>query len=401
MPASTFSPPVRKTVTAWRKPWYFTFEGWHRYLVPRFVLPSRSQILLTAAIHFGLGLGALVCAVLRGFRRRTAPARILFLGRYHLGDVLMIVPALTLARRQLPDAAMTLTVQARYRDQIDFSKLRLETTPEIEGLGFLEETRAWRNRFRELGCDAVVFHRITRPDFPAILAAFLENIPHRMGGGEKGMQGFLTDCYFPSDRELVVNYHWRLMEAWLQLPLDSADLRWPLGEQSVGVAKRWDLLIAPFAQHTKEWPAENWHTLLRHARRLGLAVALSAGPTQTARAAELLGEFPEVTNLSTESKSLSDLFTHVRQSRCVVAVDTGIRHVAAASNVPCVVIGHGREHRDLFGAYVPTERYLVHPVPCAPCGAEPCPLGHLQCIRGIAVAEVITSWHSLVPPSAS
>jgi ADP-heptose:LPS heptosyltransferase len=209
-----------------------------------------------------------------------------------------------------------------------------------------------------------------------------------MGGAEKGLQGFLTDLYCPINRELVVEYHWRLILAWLDLPASPANLNWPRMVDIPASPKRYDLLVAPYAQHTKEWPAESWHALFEHARASGLRVALSASPGQSSRATELIASFPEIENLSTKSASLEDLFRHVQESSCVVALDTGIRHVAAALGVPCVVLGHGREHFRLFGAYVPTERYLVHLVPCAPCGADPCPLGHLQCIREIPVAAV-------------
>jgi heptosyltransferase-2 len=309
----------------------------------------------------------------------------------------MTLPAMVLVRRELQKTRMTLVIQERYRHQLDLSEIGFETAPEIEGVSFRAEVAMWREMLRTGRYDAVVFHRLTRPDFPAVLAAYLENIPHRMGGAEKGLQGLLTDVYCPSDRELVVEYHWNLIRAWLHLPPKEVDLHWPPVVRQPLEPKRYDLLIAPYAQHTKEWPSEHWHELLKTARSRNLRVALSAGPAQSARAAELLIDFPEVENLSLRSSTMEDLFRHVQGSSCVVALDTGIRHVAAALGVPCVVLGHGREHFRLFGAYVPTERYLVHLVPCAPCGAEPCPLGHLRCIREISVPSVLEAWQSLMP----
>lgn len=386
----------------WPRPWYLQLQGWRHFFRPRFVLPTHRQRPLTLAIHFGLGSLALFVLALRAlfFRRpRLPPARVLFVGRHHLGDFLMTLPALGLARRHLPAAAMATVVQERYRNEFDLSEIGFSTLGEIEHRGFWREVRAWRLRLREGGYDAVVFHRITRPDFPAVLAAYLEHVPHRVGGAEKGLQAFLTDLYCPSGRELVVPYHWHLVSQWLHLPPGAPELRWPKILDLPPAPPRWDLLIAPFAQHTKEWPAERWHALLRHARERGLRVALSAGPDQAGRAAGLIAAFPEVENLSVSSTSMRDLFQNVRASACLVALDTGIRHVAATLGVPCVVLGHGREHFRLFGAYAPTERYLVHLVPCAPCGAEPCPLGHLRCVREISVSSVLEAWQSMVRAS--
>jgi heptosyltransferase-2 len=323
---------------------------------------------------------------------------VLFVGRYHLGDFLMFVPALRLARQCLPEAWFGVVLQKKYFSGLALDELVNEALPEIdESLALSKQVRLWRRRFRNGNVDCVVFHRLTRPDLPAVVAAFLEQIPHRVGGAEKGLQALLTDLYVPKGREFVVNYHWNLVRAWLHLLDTDPELVWPrLSDLPQEKPKSRDLLIAPFAQHTKEWPMAHWHALLEEARKRSLSVALSAAPNQAQRATELLAPFPEVENLALKSGSLRDLFAHVQQAHCVIAVDTGIRHVAAALGTPCVVIGHGREHYRIFGAYVPTERYLFHSVPCAPCGAEPCPLGHLQCVRGITVESVLAAWESLM-----
>jgi len=311
--------------------------------------------------------------------------------RAHLGDFLMTIPCLMLARKTLANARLTTVVQPRYLDQVDYSDIVDVATPEPdEKLPFLAQLTFWLRRFREKGYDAVVFHRITRADFPAIVAAFLVGIPYRVGGADKGTSGLLTDLYSPKSREHIVDYHLNLVRCWLELgPEDGAKV-WPrvVGDTGASVPG-YDIVIAPFAQHTKIWSIEAWHQLLSQLVGRGLRIALSATPAFARQSAEILERFPQVDNLSETTGTLRDLFATVRRARLLIAVDTGIRHVAAAVGTPCVTLGQGREHLTIQGPYVTTERYLIHPVPCAPCGAEPCPLGHLQCVRGITVAEVL------------
>lgn len=378
--------------------WFVTVRGWRKFLLPRPVLPTRRQRPATLMLHFGLGLLAWPFWIRDIFRSRATPRRVLFVGRYHLGDFLMFTPALLAARKRLPQAWFGIVVQEKYSSDISLDAVADAALPEIdESQPFFNQIRAWLRRFREHRVDAVVFHRFTRPDLPAALAAFWLGLPHRVGGADKGIQALLTDAYIPANREKVVEYHQHLISEWLDLPPEPA-LIWPdLFLPPLFRYPPGEILIAPFAQHSKIWPTESWHILLRELRARSRSVALSAAPGAAAAADELLADFPEVKNLARTSTSLRSLFETVQSSSLVITVDTGIRHVAAMLGVPCVVLGHGREHRRIMDAYVPTERYLWNAVPCAPCGAEPCPLGHLQCIHGITAERVLAAIDELQP----
>ncbi len=380
----------------WPPPWYFTRHGWWRFLFPKFVLPKPKQWAPSLILHFALGILATPMWLLSLVRPRSAPRRILWVGRYHLGDFLMSSPGLRTLRRNLPSPWIGIVLQDRYIGQFDLSEVADAEIPEIdETLPFFEQVNRWRRRYRELEIDCVIFHRVTRPDLPAVLGAFLEQLPHRVGGADKGLQSLLTDVYCPSRREKVANYSQHLVENWLGLPAKAFE--WPTLLHPSAQETQWDVLIAPFPQHSKLWPQENWRSLLEAFRSRSLRVALSAGPSAAVAARELLEGYPWVENLSERPVTLEGLFDLVRSARTLVSIDTGIRHIAAALGVPCVVIANEREHRDVIGGYVPTERFLVHDVPCAPCGAEPCPLGHLRCVRGISPDLVLAAWEELRP----
>ena len=74
----------------------------------------------------------------------------------------------------------------------------------------------------------------------------------------------------------------------------------------------------------------------------------------------------------------------------VVANDSGLMHVAAALDLP--VFGVVRIllrgfHAATSGRAVVVERQAGR-LPCSPCFARECPLGHLDCLRGITPRQV-------------
>ncbi len=76
-------------------------------------------------------------------------------------------------------------------------------------------------------------------------------------------------------------------------------------------------------------------------------------------------------------------------ARAAVAVssDSGPRHIAAAFGVPTVALIGPTDPR--LGRSAPSRcTELRRDLPCSPCGAKECPLGHHDCMRLISVEEV-------------
>ena len=71
------------------------------------------------------------------------------------------------------------------------------------------------------------------------------------------------------------------------------------------------------------------------------------------------------------SLSLADMAGVVAGAQACVAVDTGLGHLAAALNVPCLSL-FGPTDAGLTGAYGPSQVHLVSDFPCAPCLQKTC-----------------------------
>jgi heptosyltransferase III len=91
--------------------------------------------------------------------------------------------------------------------------------------------------------------------------------------------------------------------------------------------------------HLKEWPTERWLELAGRLSTAGMAVVLSGGPADVARSAELARRCgPGVQALVDLAGrlTLTEALDLLAGSACVVSVNTGIMHMAAAVGVPTV-----------------------------------------------------------------
>ncbi len=130
---------------------------------------------------------------------------------------------------------------------------------------------------------------------------------------------------------------------------------------------------------TKHWPENYWCLLAHRAASEGYQVLLPWGNDNEKSRAEKIKQYcyenaidllPEVL----PKLSLGELTSLIAKARGIVAVDTGLGHVAAAMAVPTVSL-YGPTDPKLTGAYGPKQHHLQVQASCSPCLARVCKQG--------------------------
>ncbi len=121
---------------------------------------------------------------------------------------------------------------------------------------------------------------------------------------------------------------------------------------------------------TKHWPEESWTALAGLAAADGYGIRLPWGnPAEKARAERIATACPQARVLP--RMSLAELAGVLATARGVVAVDTGLAHVAAALGVPAVTL-YGATEPGLTGTLGRNQIALQARFDCAPCLRRTC-----------------------------
>jgi heptosyltransferase-1 len=100
------------------------------------------------------------------------------------------------------------------------------------------------------------------------------------------------------------------------------------------------VLLHATARVEKEWPVENWIALGRSIQKQGVEVVLPWGtPVERARSERIAAALPGAR--VPVRAPLDQVARLIGGAQCVVGVDTGLLHLAAALGVPLVAIFSG------------------------------------------------------------
>ncbi len=317
-----------------------------------------------------------------------------------VGDAVMATPALRALRGRFP-AERILGVARPSIRQV------LEPNPWIDAYVETGKSTADMRRAAAVLRREKVDAGILMPNsFRSALLFWAGRVGRRIGYDRGGRGLLLTDALQPPREHgrfvpaPMITYYGALVEPLgakvtdnrLELfptPADDAAAVAALAKAGLDPAKT--LLLCPgFAfGPSKAWPAEHWAGSGRRRRdRFGLAAAVLCGPAEAPAAQAILRRPPDVATLHDKGLSLAAARSVVRLARAMVAIDSGLRHYAAAFDKPVVAL-FGPTDIQWTETWHRKEVRLQRRPPCGPCQQPVCPTGTTECMWKIRPEEAL------------
>jgi len=349
----------------------------------------------------------------RKISTHSRPAKLVVLRLSHLGDLLLIIPALRALRVLYPHAEIVLVTEEEYEPlfslvsavdsvvgikprELRSCKARQRVVERINGLGpydpmldlhNVSRTRALRNSIHARQVLVTNKHTLGRWLLVLLKKDMLPRpwqvaYGHLMPLRALGFAGEMPDHRLEVDNERGLR------------------LAGELGIQMYAPP----LAFAPFAtRSTKEWHKENYIELARLAvERLGGAVLILGSPAEGERGEALASVLRDggINALSLAGRvGLGELPHLLSCCRALVGGDTGLAHLASACGIATVAIFGPTTPRLGFAPLGERSAVVERELTCRPCsrhGGERCPLGTLECMREIRPQMVLGALEGLI-----
>jgi heptosyltransferase-1 len=137
---------------------------------------------------------------------------------------------------------------------------------------------------------------------------------------------------------------------------------------------------------TKLWPEVYWQALAHRLANTGIAIYIPWGNAlEKARAEKIAADQAHVHVLP--SMSLFELANYLAQAKGVVAVDTGLGHLACALAVPTITL-YGPTNANLTGTLGTHQTHMSARFACAPCLQEKCTYPGAHVIAPACFAQI-------------
>ncbi len=150
-------------------------------------------------------------------------------------------------------------------------------------------------------------------------------------------------------------------------------------------------ILCPGAEFgpSKRWPEQHYSTVATHIVNSGGQVWI-LGSTKDAPVGESIAgqvDDPCVHQLAGRT-TLENAIDLMSLAQRVISNDSGLMHVAAALDLPLIAL-YGSTSPDFTPPMSGRAQILRLGLPCSPCFARECPLGHLDCLRKLDPVQVI------------
>lgn len=339
---------------------------------------------------------------------------ILVINTMHIGDLMLVTPALRTLRTNYPKARITLLTDKSLGDLVRVNEnldecILIDKHGKDKGVGALWRL-IWGIRHRHF--DLVI--NLHRNERASAIAAF--------SGGKKIVgysQPFFSrffDCHLPNlamadtPKDQVkhqVESHLdvlrkavgcetiddRGLEMWLP-PEEEAKAE-ALWQKEFAEGDRVIALNIGASWLTKRWIDSYFAECADRLIRRGYHIAFLGGPTDKEIVDTCIGLMKEKdsgkVHVFTGKVSLTVLAGLLRRTSLLITTDSGPMHVGVAMNVPVVTM-FGASPVPTFYPYDGKDILVKTPEPCHPCGIHDCPHkgeGYMACMKHIPVDTVM------------
>ena len=331
---------------------------------------------------------------------------VLVVGPGWVGDMVMAQSLFKTLREQAPDRAVDVVTPA-------WGQALLERMPEVRNAftlpvahGELGLGRRWSlgQALRRSGySQAIVLPRSAK----AALVPWLARIKRRTGYRGEHRYGLLNDIR-PLDRQRT----YRTVDRFVALgspdrpefgtgtnlpairppALTSSPDQQRETLEALDIADKFGtgtiLTLCPGAEYgpAKRWPATSFAALANRYLEQGYQVLLLGSEKDRVLTREIADTAPGVLDLAGQT-TLSQAIDLLAASTVVVTNDSGLMHIAAATSVPVIAL-YGSSDPQYTPPLSDRAEIIYRGLECSPCFERHCPLGHLNCLRGITPDHV-------------
>jgi heptosyltransferase-1 len=279
--------------------------------------------------------------------------RILFVKTSSLGDVVHNCPAVTDVARCVPDAVIDWVVEESFAEVAALHPGVRRVIPvairrwrgDVLGTGTWSQFAAFRAALREEHYDAVIDSQgLVKSALVAMLARGRKHGFDRASAREPFAARFYDSVHAVAAGMHAVDRNRMLAASALGYRLEGRcdyGLRVP-DELPLPVRAPFALLFTMTSRDDKLWPEEHWRSLGSALEGRGLHCLLPWGTEQERRrCARIATAIPGA--VVPRRMALAEIARLVRAAHCVVGVDTGLAHLAAALEVPVAGIYCGSD----------------------------------------------------------
>lgn len=148
-------------------------------------------------------------------------------------------------------------------------------------------------------------------------------------------------------------------------------------------------IFCPGAEYgpAKRWPARHFAALAQLITTPRDPVWLVGSDKDAAVGAEIAAAANGAALNLCGRSTLEQAIDLIASARCVVSNDSGLMHVAAALDRPLVAL-YGSSSPDYTPPLSKRAQIISRNLDCSPCFKRECPLGHFECMNGIAPGHV-------------